>query len=94
MKINQYMAERTAATNSRRTIAIAAGAPVLTIGTIYSWGIFTQPLLAASVLRPRSVGLLASLALPRIRIYQRLASTQRTSHTANLALGKPRPLSM
>jgi OFA family oxalate/formate antiporter-like MFS transporter len=47
MKINQLIAERTAPTNSRWTIAIAAAALMLTIGTIYSWGIFTQPLLAA-----------------------------------------------
>jgi OFA family oxalate/formate antiporter-like MFS transporter len=47
MKINQHIAERPAATNSRWTIAISAAALMLTIGTIYSWGIFTQPLLAA-----------------------------------------------
>jgi OFA family oxalate/formate antiporter-like MFS transporter len=46
MKINQRIAEQTAAAN-RWTIAFAAAVLMLTIGTIYSWGIFTQPLLAA-----------------------------------------------
>jgi len=32
---------------NRWTVAIAAAAVMLTIGTIYSWGIFTQPLLVA-----------------------------------------------
>jgi OFA family oxalate/formate antiporter-like MFS transporter len=46
VKINQRIAERTGAPN-RWTITFAAAVLMLTIGTIYSWGIFTQPLLAA-----------------------------------------------
>ena len=47
MKINQRIAEETAATENRWTIAFAGAVLMLTIGTIYSWGIFTQPLLVA-----------------------------------------------
>jgi nitrate/nitrite transporter NarK len=47
MKINQGIAEGTAAAKNRWTIALAAAVLMLTIGTIYSWGIFTQPLLVA-----------------------------------------------
>lgn len=47
MNINQHITEGTAATHNRWTIALAAAVLMLTIGTIYSWGIFTQPLLAA-----------------------------------------------
>jgi MFS transporter, OFA family, oxalate/formate antiporter len=47
MKINQHIAAGTAATRNRWTIAFAAAVLMLTIGTIYSWGIFTQPLLVA-----------------------------------------------
>ncbi len=47
MKNNQCITERTVATGNRWTIAIAAAVLMLTIGTIYSWGIFTQPLLVA-----------------------------------------------
>lgn len=36
-----------AATPSRWTIAVAASVVMLTTGTVYSWGIFTQPLLVA-----------------------------------------------
>ena len=45
--MNRRFAKQTAATMNRWTIAIAAAVLMLTIGTIYSWGIFTQPLLAA-----------------------------------------------
>jgi MFS transporter, OFA family, oxalate/formate antiporter len=47
MKIDQHIAEGTAATKNRWMIAFAAAVLMLTIGTIYSWGIFTQPLLVA-----------------------------------------------
>ena len=47
MKINQGIVEGTAAAKNRWTIALAAAVLMLTIGTIYSWGIFTQPLLVA-----------------------------------------------
>ena len=47
MNINQRFADETAATKNRWTIAFAAAVLMLTIGTIYSWGIFTQPLLVA-----------------------------------------------
>jgi MFS transporter, OFA family, oxalate/formate antiporter len=47
MKTNQRIAEGTATTINRWTIAFAAAVLMLTIGTIYSWGIFTQPLLVA-----------------------------------------------
>ncbi|HSZ08171.1 MAG TPA: OFA family MFS transporter [Steroidobacteraceae bacterium] len=47
MNINRRIAAGTAATNNRWTIAFAASVLMLTIGTIYSWGIFTQPLLVA-----------------------------------------------
>ena len=47
MKINQGIAEETATAKNRWTIALAAAVLMLTIGTIYSWGIFTQPLLVA-----------------------------------------------
>jgi MFS transporter, OFA family, oxalate/formate antiporter len=47
MKIDQRIARGAAAAKSRWTIAFAAAVLMLTIGTIYSWGIFTQPLLVA-----------------------------------------------
>lgn len=47
MKIKQRGAVQTTATLNRGAIASAAAVLMLTIGTIYSWGIFTQPLLAA-----------------------------------------------
>jgi hypothetical protein len=47
MRINQRIAEGSAATPNRWLIAIAGAVLMLTIGTIYSWAIFTQPPLVA-----------------------------------------------
>jgi MFS transporter, OFA family, oxalate/formate antiporter len=47
MKINQCIAEGSAAAPNRWLIAVAGAVLMLTIGTIYSWAVFTQPLLVA-----------------------------------------------
>jgi OFA family oxalate/formate antiporter-like MFS transporter len=47
MRLNLRMTEATTAPHSRWLIGVAAAVLMLTIGTVYSWGIFTQPLLVA-----------------------------------------------
>jgi OFA family oxalate/formate antiporter-like MFS transporter len=47
MKVNQYIANEAAATHNPWLIAVAGACVMLTIGTIYSWAIFTEPLLVA-----------------------------------------------
>jgi MFS family permease len=47
MNITQPIAEGAAATPNRWLIAAAGALVMMTIGTIFSWGIFTQPLLVA-----------------------------------------------
>lgn len=47
MTSNQRMTEGPAATHNRWLIAISGALVMLTIGTIYSWAMFTQPLLVA-----------------------------------------------